>query len=142
MLEYSVSFPFSVPELSFLCINVYLLLEAQQIHDTFGTGLVCSPQNVTVSSNVDSDLYFKRSLLKSYKRLSFEAQWLLTFNLSVVNEELFTKQSQSSGNQSSLTSVQTLNVRLSVVNDVFSAEPISSCQEYLPNLPPSRSPSK
>ena len=62
-------------------------------------------------------------------RLSFVAKWLLTFSLNVVNEELFTKQSQSFGNQSSLTSLQMLIVRLSVVNDVLSAEPILSAQD-------------
>ena len=93
-----------------------------------------------MSSSVDSDLYFKRSLLKSYMRLSFVAQWLLTFNLSVVNEELFTKQSQSFGNQSSLTSLQMLIVRLRVVNDAFSAELILSAQNR--SLPSRRSPSE
>ena len=63
---------------------------------------------------------------------------MLTFNLSVVNEELFTKQSQSFGNQSSLTSLQMLIVRLSVVNDVLSAKSICSAQNE--RLPFRRSP--
>ena len=37
MLQYFVSFPFSIPELSSLCINVYLIFEAQQTLGTFGT---------------------------------------------------------------------------------------------------------
>ena len=73
-------------------------------------------------------------------RLSFVAKWLLTFSLNVVNEELFTKQSQSFGNQSSLTSLQMLIVRLSVVNDALSAEPILSAQNE--RLPFRRSPSE
>ena len=70
-------------------------------------------------SNEDSDLHFKRSLLKSYMRLSFVAQWLLTFNLNVVNEDLFSRRRQILGNQSAVVSLQTLMVRLSVLNDVF-----------------------
>ena len=52
-------------------------------------------------------------------QLSFVAQWLLTFNVNVVNEDLFTKRWQILGNQSSVVSLQVLMVRLSVGNDVF-----------------------
>ena len=63
------------------------------------------------------------SFLKSYKRLLPVVQWLSTFNVSVVNEVFFFKASQRSGNQSSLTSLLLLSVKLKVFADVFCAKP-------------------
>ena len=72
---------------------------------------------------MDNDLLSTKSLLKSYKRLSPLAQLLLTFNLSVVNEEFLFTALQRPGNQSSLTSLLLLSVRLNAVIDVFCAKP-------------------
>ena len=70
---------------------------------------------------MDNDRYFNRSSLKSYIRLLPVEQRLLTCNLTVLREEQsLIKKLQNVGNQSSLTSMRMLTVRLSSVNDEFS----------------------